>query len=69
MMLREGGILQKMMDDADSEGYFSFPLDYYYYKILSLFSLQLLLVTNFLKIYQTRYILGLFLVYISYMSI
>ena len=30
-MWREGGVLQKMMDDAESEGYVSFPL--YYYKV------------------------------------
>ena len=28
-MWGEGGILQKMMDDAESEGYVSFRLDYY----------------------------------------
>ena len=27
-MWREGGVLQKMMDDAESEGYVSFRLDY-----------------------------------------
>ena len=25
----EGGVLKKMMDDAESEGYVNFPLDYY----------------------------------------
>ena len=28
-MWGEGGVLQKMMDDVESEGYVSFPLDYY----------------------------------------
>ena len=28
-MWREGGVLQKMMDDAESEEYVRFPLDYY----------------------------------------
>ena len=28
-MCGEGGVLQKVMDDAEWEGYVSFPLDYY----------------------------------------
>ena len=28
-MWGEGGVLQKMMDDAERGGYVSFPLDYY----------------------------------------
>ena len=58
----EGGVLKKMMDDAEREGYVRFILDYYklcqnlpifyikimiFRKALSLFSFQLLLVTIF----------------------